>query len=126
MNRRIGDRVRQLRGERGWSQEYMAGQLRMSQRGYSKLERGESRWDVERIMSVARLLGGRLEELLPFDTSAGTSAGKNTNKRLIEQYEERIKVLTSQNAQLEEAVRFLRAECEAVRTLHMRKTRMRT
>ena len=42
MDKKMGQKVRMVRELKGFSQEYMAHSLGMSQRGYSKLERDES------------------------------------------------------------------------------------
>lgn len=110
MNTMIGERVRELRRAGNLSQDYVAGQLGIGQRALSKLENGKSRWDVERVVRTARVLGRHPSELLPFGASPAAQ------DQLIAQYEARIKDLQDENGHLREEVRFLRAEREAART----------
>lgn len=109
MNKKVGDRVRELRRAGNLSQDYVAGQLGIGQRALSKLENGKSRWDVERVVRTARVLGRHPSELLPFGASPAAQ------EKLIVQYEARVKELAEQNAHLKEEVHFLREERKAAR-----------
>ncbi len=107
--------VRELKG---FSQEYMAHALGMSQRGYSKLERDETRLDWERITQIAKLFEMEPLDLVSFDDNLVfnncSQSGKANNiynqvtEKLIAQYGERIK-------HLEAEVVFLREELRARR-----------
>ncbi|WP_299707381.1 helix-turn-helix transcriptional regulator [uncultured Pontibacter sp.] len=61
----IGSTVRCIRSQKGYSQEYMAFQLNISQNAYSKLERGETEITVRRIYQIADVLEVSVYELLP-------------------------------------------------------------
>lgn len=52
----ITDNVRKLRESRNYSQEYMAGKLRISQNTYSKLELGYTALTLERLILIAGIL----------------------------------------------------------------------
>jgi len=52
----ITDNVRKLRESRNYSQEYMAGKLRISQNTYSKLELGYTALTLERLILIAAIL----------------------------------------------------------------------
>lgn len=65
--KRLGDKIRKVRDLRGYSEDYMAQQLGISQRQYSRYELGENDPGVERLESIATLLGLSLVELLSFD-----------------------------------------------------------
>lgn len=56
MNQLIGEKIRKIRSVKGYNQEYMAKRLSISQRSYSKLERGEVKIDWGRINEVAEIL----------------------------------------------------------------------
>ena len=45
MEKKLGQKIRMVRELKGFSQEYMAHALGLSQRGYSKLERDETKLD---------------------------------------------------------------------------------
>jgi transcriptional regulator with XRE-family HTH domain len=120
MDKKMGQKVRMVRKLKGFSQEYMAHALGMSQRGYSKLERDETRLDWERITQIAKLFEMEPLDLVSFDDNLifnnCTQSGKIINsqlhsvqnEKLIAQYEERIK-------HLEAEVGFLRDELRARR-----------
>lgn len=118
MDKKMGQKVRMVRELKGFSQEYMAHALGMSQRGYSKLERDETRLDWERITQIAKLFEMEPLDLVSFDDNLifnnCTQSGKfnqfynQVPEKLIAQYEERIK-------HLEAEVGFLRDELRARR-----------
>ena len=58
------DIIRELREERHWSQEEMAERLGMSKNGYAKIERGESKPNIERLHQIAQTFGIDMIELL--------------------------------------------------------------
>lgn len=57
-------RIKRLRIERGVIEDHMADGLCMSQSAYSRLECGDTRMDVDRLMAIARLLQVQAWELL--------------------------------------------------------------
>jgi len=113
MNKKPVLKIRQLRELKGFSQEYMAKKLSISQRSFSKLERQETRLDWNRIAEIAFIFGMSPVELIAFDDELIFYAGKQkkvnafvTHKlpeKLIEQYEKRI-------LRLEDEIRFLRGQ----------------
>jgi transcriptional regulator with XRE-family HTH domain len=52
----IGYKIKKLREIQNLTQEYIAGQLGISQRAYSKVETGVTRLTVERLTAIARIL----------------------------------------------------------------------
>ena len=60
----IGAKIRQLRTERGISQEQMAEQLSVSRQAITKWETGAGAPDIENLAAVARLFGVSTDELL--------------------------------------------------------------
>jgi transcriptional regulator with XRE-family HTH domain len=64
---RFGARVRQLRNERGWSQEAFADRARLHRTYVGAIERGEQNLSLQNIERLAATLGISLAELLaPF------------------------------------------------------------
>lgn len=51
------EKIRLQRLAKGYSQEYMANELNISQNAYSKLERGETELSVNRAYEIASILG---------------------------------------------------------------------
>lgn len=60
----IGERIRQLRSEKGMSQEQLAEALHISRQAVSKWETGESIPDTERVMLLCRVLDISADYLL--------------------------------------------------------------
>lgn len=65
----IGEKIRKIRELRGFSQEFMASELEISQPGYSKIEKDEVKPDIDRLGKIANVLGIDLQSLLNFDDS---------------------------------------------------------
>lgn len=115
MKSQLGEKIRKIRELKGYSQDYMADQLQMSQRSYSKLEREEIKLDWDRINAIATIFKIDPIDLISFDDSLifnnCSQSGKfiestlhnNFPKELKEQYEKRIE-------QLESEVHFLREQ----------------
>jgi transcriptional regulator with XRE-family HTH domain len=65
---RFGTRVRQLRGERGWSQEQFADLCGLHRTYIGSIERGEQNISLVNIEKLASTLGVSLADLFaPFD-----------------------------------------------------------
>ena len=63
----IGAKIRKIRELKGFTQQYMADQLMMSQNNYSKTELGLVRVPADRLQKIATILGITSEKLLTFD-----------------------------------------------------------
>lgn len=61
----IAAKIRVQRMIKGYSQEYMAFRLDISQNAYSKLERGETKLTVRRFYEIAEILEISIDNLLP-------------------------------------------------------------
>ncbi|CAM4017317.1 helix-turn-helix transcriptional regulator [Flavobacterium jumunjinense] len=104
MNKIIGNKLKALRKEKGWSQEQASDYLSISQSAYARIENGASTsWanHVERICDIFQVT---LEELVKTNNNLKESNIQNEtaqkvqtvnqlSEKLIEQYEERIKEL---------------------------------
>ncbi|MFV0411503.1 MAG: helix-turn-helix domain-containing protein [Paracoccus sp. (in: a-proteobacteria)] len=107
----LGEKIRKIRELKGFSQEYMAEKLDISQRAYSKLEREETKLDWNRITGISHVLEIDPIDLIQFDDSLifhnCSQSGKINEihnhfpEELKQQYEKRIK-------QLEDEIAFLR------------------
>ena len=105
-------KLKQLRELKNFTQEYVAQQLGLSTRAYSKIETGETQLTINRLNEISTILGVDPIEALGFDhqnifnncTQEGNIGINHINlpDKLIEQYEKRIE-------QLESEVLFLRA-----------------
>lgn len=64
ISKRIVENMRIERLKKGYSQEYMALQLNISQNAYSRMERGMTKIDLERLVQIGYLLDLRSYQLL--------------------------------------------------------------
>lgn len=112
MDRQIGQKIREVRQRKGVSQEDMAGKLHLSQSGYAKLERGESKLDVERIVEISKVLEVDFFDLMPLESQnvilshneiAYGATTQNFYSDMKENYEDRIR-------HLEDEIQFLREQ----------------
>lgn len=58
------EKIRQLRESKKWSQEELASKLGLSPNGYAKIERGETRLTVPRLLQLAEILELDIIELM--------------------------------------------------------------
>lgn len=106
MKKETGHKVRQIRELKGYSQEYVANKLGISQRAYSKIETNQTKLDWDRITKLAELFEVDPIDMISFDDNLifnnCNQSGKfetfvnNMPERLIEQYEQRIMSLTDE------------------------------
>lgn len=75
----FGRRVRQLRKERGVSQEAFAHQIHIDRSYYGSIERGERNVSLENICLIARGLGVSPDELLRFESIADADVTKDAS-----------------------------------------------
>jgi|SRR5690625_175725 len=69
MKNLLGEKIRKIRELKGYSQQYVASQLNISQRAYSKLEREEIKLDWDRIYQISKILEIEPVDLISFDDS---------------------------------------------------------
>jgi transcriptional regulator with XRE-family HTH domain len=67
---RLSERIRQLRIQKGLSQENMADMLNLSTTAYGDLERGRTELTFSRAENIAKLLDMPLPELLGLESAA--------------------------------------------------------
>jgi putative transcriptional regulator len=61
------NRLRALRAERGWSQAYLAEKLEVSRQSVNAIETGKYDPSLPLAFKIARLFGGRIEEIFEED-----------------------------------------------------------
>lgn len=64
VSRVTGEKIRQLRRKKDYSQQFMADALGISQNAYSKLESGKTAIHLDRLCEVSQLLEVDARELL--------------------------------------------------------------
>ncbi len=104
------ENIKRIRKEKGYSHEYIAHELGISQVAYSKLEKKETKLTVERLYKLAELFEINVSELLDINatnqfnqTNNSSSTGylqqiehffqenKEQNLKIVELYELRLK-----------------------------------
>lgn len=110
MNTLVGTKLKTLRQNKGYSQEFVADSLHMSQSAYARMENGKSNSWATHITQICELYEIKPEELLKQDTNTfnQTNTEGNNNgivinqisEKLIEQYELRIKEKNQQILEL--------------------------
>ncbi|WP_161595808.1 helix-turn-helix domain-containing protein [Flavobacterium pectinovorum] len=62
------EKIKAIRKEKGYSHEYIAYQLNIGQVAYSKIEKGETKLTLERLIRIAEILETSVGTLLGIDT----------------------------------------------------------
>jgi len=89
--------IRKRRIEYGYSTTQMAELLNMSQSAYSKLERGESRMDVERLFEISEVLKTPVNEFfLPVNSNQIRNCKDCSCADLIKEVKQLIVILKKQ------------------------------
>lgn len=90
----FNNRLYELRKQRGFSQEELAGKLNVSRQTISKWEVGDSTPDMEKLMAISDLFDISLDELVSGKTPVVTKDSQ-TSSSMAQILEE--KILTSEN-----------------------------
>ncbi len=75
----LANKIRKIREVKGYSQEYMALKLELSQRAYSRMEKGETKLSWERIKDISTVLEIDPVELVSADGSISINFCNNSN-----------------------------------------------
>ena len=97
-------KIKQIRELKNLTQDYVASQLQLTTRAYSKIESGETQLTINRLNEISSILGIEPIEVLGFDdkqvfNNYGKQEGNiginhiNIPEKLIQQYEKTIQVL---------------------------------
>ena len=78
----IRERIRAIRIEKGYSQDYMADMLKISQNAYHKLEKGHTRIHLEKFINIAEILEIEFSELLKGSDYVYVFSGQYKKKHL--------------------------------------------
>jgi transcriptional regulator with XRE-family HTH domain len=63
----IGQKIKMIRELKGYSQDYMANMLNITQNTFSKIERGESNLSLDKAIEICNVLEIDINTLLNFD-----------------------------------------------------------
>ncbi|TPG41509.1 helix-turn-helix domain-containing protein [Flavobacterium pectinovorum] len=86
----IGEKIRKIRIIKGYSQEYMADLLELSQSAYFDIERGKTKINLERLRKVALIFELDVNFILDFDGNQFLTKTTKTNIKEIDNNERRI------------------------------------
>lgn len=80
------EKIRTMRELHQWSQEEMAEKLNMSATGYSKIERGQSKINLEKLQQIANVFNINVSELVDNEKPWVCLIGDNSNYNLSQFY----------------------------------------
>jgi len=78
----IRERIKIIRIEKGYSQDYMADMLNISQNAYHKLEKGHTRIHLEKFIDIAKILEVDFSELFKGPDYVYVFSGQYKKKHL--------------------------------------------
>ncbi|MCK4661424.1 MAG: helix-turn-helix transcriptional regulator [Bacteroidales bacterium] len=111
---KISTKIKKVRELKGYSQEYMADQMGITQAAYSKIENNEKNINFEKLTTIAKVLDIEPLKLLNFDEQQVFNNCKNGNfgnNGIYNAYSEKERQL------YEERIKHLEKEVEFLRTL---------
>ena len=76
----VYEAIKKLRTAKGYSQEYMATKLGVTQGSYGRIERGETTLTIERLSEIANVLGSTTEQI--FSSELVNESNSNLNKQI--------------------------------------------
>lgn len=79
MNNLISKNIRKYRELKGYSQEYMAHELDITQASYAKIENNTTKINVERLFAIAKVLEMDAGEILELNKQTIYNQTNNTN-----------------------------------------------
>jgi transcriptional regulator with XRE-family HTH domain len=85
MNSKIGNRLRELRKQKGFTQEEVCDLLKISQSAYARMEAGENCMWANYIEKICEIYNIKPEDLLKFDNINinNNQSGGNSNNALV-------------------------------------------
>lgn len=106
----IGDKIRILREIRGFTQDYVSSQLGVSQRAYSKLERGDTDLPYTRLEHLAQIFQVNVAHLVALKVFP--VADELIEAQLNRSEETMLQVYVDQINHLKQEIYFLRRQIE--------------
>ena len=113
---KLGERIKHLREQRNYSQEYLASKLNISQRAYSKMETGQTKLSVDSLFKIAETLETSINNILGMDgnnvfnnsftitTGDGMVINKSVSEKIYELHESLIKSKDAEISRLQHQV----------------------
>lgn len=112
----LGTRIKNLREERNYSQDYLAQKLGITQKAYSKIETNQTRLSVDNLFKIAEALETSINKILDNDGSTiynnysthngeGIVIHKTTSEKILELYEKLLKSKEDEISALKELLK---------------------
>ena len=105
----IGDKIRSIRTSRGYSQEFLAEQLGITQGTYSRIESG-GKISVERLISIAKVLKVTPNDILNFSPNNIQPSTRKEESDTISHLKKQITLLEGTIRDKEEIIEMYRAK----------------
>jgi transcriptional regulator with XRE-family HTH domain len=74
---KIGDKIRRLRDQKGFSQQSLAFELGLTQPSYARLEKHDERISIIRLIQIAKILNTSVSELIDEKTQKISNQSNN-------------------------------------------------
>ena len=98
----LNEKIRLLREMHNWSQEEMAERIHMSKNGYAKIERGESKLNLDRLAQIAQVFDMDLIELMNISKKSLVYLySENNNGVQCDSYYQGAEALAAENEKLQ-------------------------
>jgi len=112
----IGNRIKRIREERDYSQDYIAQRLNITQKAYSKIETNQTRLSVDNLLKIAEVLETSVNKILDIDggtvynnysthNGEGIVINKTTSDKIIELYDKLLKAKDDEITSLKELLK---------------------
>jgi transcriptional regulator with XRE-family HTH domain len=111
----LGKKISKIRHLKGFTQEYVANKIGLSQQAYSRIESNETKLDTERLQKIADLFGVTTQEIERFDTDISLTTygnGAHIKGTFAHQYHENTKAIEV----LEQVIKFQQAQIDFLNT----------
>ncbi|RKR08841.1 DNA-binding XRE family transcriptional regulator [Flavobacterium sp. 90] len=117
----IGEKIRKIRIIRGYSQEYIADLLEISQSAYSDIERGKTKINLERLRKVALIFELDVNYIIDFSESqfltrtteiSSKEMDSNEKRIIIESFNLERELYKEQIANLKNEIAYLRSKLD--------------
>ena len=86
MNAILGHKIKKVREIKGYSQDYVASKIGISQNAYSKIEKGSIKIDDDKLESIAKVLEVDKEVILNYNDNIIINNTNSTNSGVYSQY----------------------------------------
>lgn len=124
INEKVLNKIKKIRTEKGYSHEYMAYNLKMSQASYAKLESNKTKLTIERLEKISRILEIAIEDILDIKSDKYFNQTLNDNSIIYQEIQnlnlESKELLNLFINQIKEENNHLKSEIEFLRKINLK------